>query len=161
MFHAVAPVALVNGVPLGVGEPGFQTRKVRHRVTRERFETLVEEALGRIPVKFRRQMRNLAIVVEDAPTSALLREMGLGREDSLLGLYQGVPLPSRSADYGNALPDRITLFQRSIEEASADDSEAVAQIAETLIHEIGHYFGLSEREIEAIEERYWKRIRAR
>ena len=76
--------------------------------------------------------------------------------DTLLGLYQGIPLTERHWDYGNALPDRILLFQGPLERESDDEDDLVVAIGETLIHEIGHYFGLSEEEIEAIEERYWR-----
>jgi predicted Zn-dependent protease with MMP-like domain len=72
-------------------------------------------------------------------------------------LYQGIPLPERQWAHGNALPDRITLFQRSIEEdCEGDEDEIVVAVGETLIHELGHYFGLSEEEIMEIEERYWR-----
>jgi predicted Zn-dependent protease with MMP-like domain len=71
-------------------------------------------------------------------------------------LYEGTPLTERQWAHGNVLPDKITLFQMPIEEASSDREDVVIAIAETLIHEIGHYFGLSEEEIEEIEERYWR-----
>ena len=76
--------------------------------------------------------------------------------DSLYGLYQGTPLPERAWAYGNTLPDRITIFQKPIEEDCEDEDEVRAVIGETLIHEVGHYFGLSEEEIEEIEEHYWR-----
>ena len=76
--------------------------------------------------------------------------------DSLYGLYQGTPLPERSWADGNRLPDRITIFQRPIEEDCDDEDDVRAVIGETLIHEVGHYFGLSEEEIEEIEEHYWR-----
>jgi predicted Zn-dependent protease with MMP-like domain len=72
------------------------------------------------------------------------------------GLYQGTPLPERSWAHGNDLPDRITIYQRPIEEDCEDEDEIRAVIGETLIHEVGHYFGMSEEEIEEIEERYWR-----
>ena len=72
------------------------------------------------------------------------------------GLYQGIPLPERTWEHGNALPDCITLFQRPIEADHEAEDEIRAAIGETLIHEVGHYFGLSEEEIEEIEERYWR-----
>jgi len=83
-------------------------------------------------------MQNIAIVVEDEPSPALLEEMEIEPPDTLLGLYQGTPLTERTWGYGNALPD------------------LVVAIGETLIHEIGHYFGMSEEQIEEIEERYWR-----
>jgi len=123
-------------------------------VQREKFEKLVAEALASIPRRFREAMSNLAIVVEDEPDPALLAEMDVEPGGTLLGLYQGIPLTERRWDYGNALPDRILLFQGPLER-EADNEDIVVAIGETLIHEIGHYFGLSEDEIEAIEEQYW------
>lgn len=125
-------------------------------MTRDRFERLVTEAVALIPRQFRREMKNLALVIEDEPGTALLEEMEIAPPDSLYGLYQGTPLPERTWGFGNALPDRITLFQRPIEEDCTDADEVRAMIGDTLIHEVGHYFGLSEEEIEAIEEKYWR-----
>ena len=125
-------------------------------MTRQQFERLVAEAVTLIPRRFRREMKNLALVIEEEPSPALLDEMEIEPPDSLYGLYQGIPLPERSWGHGNQLPDKITLFQRPIEEDCEDDDEIRAVIAETLIHEVGHYFGLSEEEIEEIEERYWR-----
>jgi predicted Zn-dependent protease with MMP-like domain len=125
---------------------------------RAQFEHLVADALASIPQSFRDAMTNLVIVVEDEPGRELLREMEIEPPDTLFGLYQGTPLTERRWDYGNALPDRILLFQGPHErEADDDDDDLVVSIAETLIHEIGHYFGLSEEEIEEIEEKYWRR----
>ena len=125
-------------------------------MTRREFEQLVKEAVATIPPKFRRAVSNLAIVVEDEPSDALLEEMEIEPPDSLFGLYQGTPLTERTWGYGNTLPDRITLYQGPIEDASENDDDVVVCIGETLIHELGHYFGLSEEEIEEIEERYWR-----
>jgi predicted Zn-dependent protease with MMP-like domain len=125
-------------------------------VERAAFEALVADALRRIPARFRRAMHNLVIVVEDEPSPALLDEMDIAPPDTLFGLYQGTPLTERRWDYGNALPDRILLFQGPHEREADDRDDLTVSIGETLIHEIGHYFGLSEEEIEAIEERYWR-----
>ena len=126
-------------------------------MTLERFRELVEEAIDTIPLKFARQVRNLAIVIEDEPSDDLLDDMEIEEGDTLLGLYQGTPLNERGWSYGNQLPDRITLFQHSIEDDCDDDEEEIIiAIGETLIHELGHYFGLSEEEIMEIEERYWR-----
>jgi predicted Zn-dependent protease with MMP-like domain len=123
---------------------------------RAKFEALVADALRRIPKRFRHAMHNLAIVVEDEPPRALLAEMDVPPSDTLFGLYQGTPLTERRWDYGNALPDRILLFQGPHEREAADEEDLVISIGETLIHEIGHYFGLSEDEIQDIEERFWR-----
>jgi predicted Zn-dependent protease with MMP-like domain len=125
-------------------------------MTREKFLTLVDEALASIPRNFRDAITNVAIVVEDEPTDEQLAEVDVDPGDMLLGLYQGTPLTERQWAHGNALPDKVTLFQGPIEDASDDEDDVVVAIGETLIHELGHYFGLSEEEIEAIEERYWR-----
>jgi predicted Zn-dependent protease with MMP-like domain len=128
-------------------------------VTREEFRELVEEAIDTIPLRFAREIRNVAIVIEDEPSADLLAELEMDPEqDVLLGLYQGTPLPDRGTwGYVNQLPDRITLFQNEIEDdADGDEGEIIIAIGETLIHELGHYFGLEEDEIMAIEERYWR-----
>jgi predicted Zn-dependent protease with MMP-like domain len=126
-------------------------------MTRERFKQLVEEAIDTIPVRFAQEVKNVAIVIEDEPSDELLDEMEMGPDDTILGLYTGVPLTERGWAHGNALPDRITLYQITIEEECEDDEdEIVVAIGETLIHELGHYFGMSEDEIMEIEERYWQ-----
>jgi len=125
-------------------------------MTRAAFERLVTEAITLIPARFRREMKNLALLVQDEPSPSLLEEMEIEPPDSLFGLYQGTPLTERSWPWGNQLPDQITLFQKPIEEDCEDEDEIRAVIGETLIHEVGHYFGLSEEEIEDIEERYWR-----
>jgi predicted Zn-dependent protease with MMP-like domain len=125
-------------------------------MTREQFKQLVQEAIDSIPRQFSEAIHNVAIVIEDRPSADLLAEMEMGPDDVLLGLYQGTPLPDRH-DYGNVLPDKITLYQREIEEdCEGNEDEIVVAIGETLIHELGHYFGLSEDEIMEIEERYWR-----
>jgi predicted Zn-dependent protease with MMP-like domain len=125
-------------------------------MTRERFTQLVEAALDQIPRRFRREMKNVAVIVEDEPSAHVLAEMEIEPPDSLFGLYHGTPLPERSWAYGNTLPDRISIYQRPIEESCEDDEEIRDCVAETVIHEFGHYFGMSEDEIEAIEEKYWR-----
>jgi predicted Zn-dependent protease with MMP-like domain len=125
-------------------------------MNRARFEALVAEAIKTIPRRFRDHMRNVAVIVEDEPDAELLADMEIEPPDTLLGLYQGTPLTERSWDYANQLPDRVVLFQGPIEDASDGEDDMVVAIGETLIHEVGHYFGLSEEELEEIEERYWR-----
>jgi predicted Zn-dependent protease with MMP-like domain len=125
-------------------------------MTRAEFESLVTEAVATIPRRFRDHMANISIVVEDEPADDLLDDMEVPDGETLFGLYQGTPLTERGWGYGNALPDRIVLYQWPIEDASDDEDDLVVAIGETLIHEVGHYFGLSEDEIEAIEEKYWR-----
>ena len=125
-------------------------------MNRHDFQNLVAEAVQTIPQKFRDAMQNIAIVIEDEPSLETLQEVGIEPPDTLLGLYQGTPLTERQWAHGNILPDKITLFQFPIEDESEDEEDLVVAIGETLIHEVGHYFGLSEEEIEEIEENYWR-----
>jgi predicted Zn-dependent protease with MMP-like domain len=125
-------------------------------MTRERFTRLVEEALGGIPRRFRDAMKNVAVVVEDEPSQDVLDDMDMEPGGSLFGLYHGTPLTQRDSGYGNTLPDRISIYQLPIEDACEDEEDIRQCIAETVIHEFGHYFGLSEEEIEEIEEKYWR-----
>ena len=128
-------------------------------MTRERFTKLVEEALRDIPQQFRDAMRNVAVVVEDEPSPEVLEDLDMEPDDALFGLYHGTPLTQRDFNYGNTLPDRISIYQGPIEDACEDEEDIRQCVAETVIHEFGHYFGLSEEEIEEIEEQYWRGIR--
>lgn len=124
-------------------------------MSRDEFRELVQEAIDLIPSRFARAIHNLAIVIEDEPSDELLDELDVDDDGTILGLYQGTPLNQRGFGYGNTLPDRITLFQGPIEdEAEDDEDEIVIAIGETLIHELGHYFGMEEHEIAPHEERW-------
>jgi predicted Zn-dependent protease with MMP-like domain len=116
---------------------------------RDDFELLVEEEFARLPDRFRAAMDNVHIVIEDVPRGPVPVRKGTRNGTVLLGLYQGVPLTKRGTDYGMVpvVPDRITLFRKNIELVAGDASGVRAVVRDTLIHEIGHYFGMSEREI--------------
>jgi predicted Zn-dependent protease with MMP-like domain len=124
-------------------------------MTRKEFERLVEFALKSIPKRFRDSMQNIAVVVEDEPSPELLAEMEIEEGDSLYGLFQGTPLTERNWSDGSRMPDRISIYQKPIDEDAEDDEDRLVIVVETVIHEFGHYFGLSEEEIEAIEDEYW------
>ena len=125
-------------------------------MTPTEFDRLVAEAYARIPARFRKRLKNIAVMVESEPTPAQLQRSRVARGSTLLGLYEGRPLTTRSVFESFAMPDRITIFQGPHERDSRDDDDLVVAIAETLIHEVGHYFGMSEEEIEEIEEHYWR-----
>jgi predicted Zn-dependent protease with MMP-like domain len=122
----------------------------------DRFHQLVDDAVASLPERFREAMHSIAIVVEDEPTAEQLRELEIEPPDTLYGLYEGIPLTEREWAHGNVLPDKITLFRLPILNDSDNEDDVVVGIGETLIHEVGHYFGLSEDEIMEIEETYWR-----
>ncbi len=113
---------------------------------REEFLELVKQAIDRLPSTIRKRLSNVEVVVEDYPSPAICHELGL-QPGALLGLYQGVPLNKRGFHYALVLPDKITLFQKSIESVCRGQEDIMRQIRNTLIHEIGHHFGLSEAHI--------------
>jgi predicted Zn-dependent protease with MMP-like domain len=122
----------------------------------DKFQHLVTEAIDSLPKRFRDAMVNMAIVVEDEPSPDQLQQVEVEPPDTIYGLYEGIPLPERQWAHGNVLPDKISIFRLPILEDSADEDDIVVGIGETLIHEVGHYFGLSEEEIMDIEEKYWR-----
>jgi predicted Zn-dependent protease with MMP-like domain len=122
----------------------------------DHFQELVDEAIASLPDRFRDAMTNIAIIIEDEPSDAQLAEVEVEPPDTIYGLYEGIPLPERQWAHGNVLPDKVTLFRVPIIEDAVDDDDVVVGVGETLIHEIGHYFGLSEEEIMEIEEKYWQ-----
>jgi len=121
-------------------------------VTRRQFEALVEKALRRLPRTFKDRIRNVAVVVEDWADDATLAEMGIEPPDTLYGLYRGVDLTRRDSGYGNVLPDTVTIYQGPIEEDCEDEEEMAELVRETVVHEIGHYFGLDDETMHRIEE---------
>ena len=131
----------------------------------QRFEELVDEAVAALPPEFARRLDNVDVVVEEAPARRLLRRMGLGPGRTLLGLYEGVPQTRRTHAYGAVLPDRIVIYRRPVlaearqhaaESAGASSAgldEAVRDVVRaTVLHEIGHHFGLSEADLEKYED---------
>lgn len=113
---------------------------------RQMFERLVHIALGSIPGDFRRRLDNVDIIVEDWPSTDQLAGHLVDDGELLLGLYEGVPLTER-ADYLQLLPDRITIFQGSIEAICTTNEEIVAEIRTTVIHEVAHHFGIDDERL--------------
>lgn len=121
------------------------------KVSGEEFERLVEEALATIPEYFKAHLENAELVIEDNPSREVLEEMGMGRHETLLGLYQGVPLDERGLWYGNVLPDKITLFRIPLQRMSRSLEELRDNIRKTVIHEVGHFFGMTDEELKRYE----------
>ena len=121
-------------------------------MTHSEFEALVERALRTLPRRFREKIANVAIVVEDWADDETLRELDIEPPDTLYGLYRGIDLTHRDTSYGNVLPDTIHIYQGPIEEDCADAAEMAELVRDTVIHEIGHYFGLDDDTMEGIEQ---------
>jgi len=110
----------------------------------QRFQQLVEEALESLPHQFSRRMDNVTVIVTDLATPEQLANVDVHNPHHLLGLYEGVPLTERPQGYAGALPDRISIFRIPIEEISRGDDEIRENVRKTVMHELGHYFGMDE-----------------
>src|SRR5438552_15520779 len=121
-------------------------------MARPEFETLGERALGTLPRRVKDKISNVAIVVEDWADEETLEQVGIEPPDTLYGLYRGTDLTRRDSSYGNVLPDTIHIYQGPIEEDCADADEMAELVLDTVIHEIGHYFGLDDDTMEGIEQ---------
>jgi len=118
---------------------------------REGFEWLVARAIGSLPDEFLSKLENIDVVVEDWPTQWQLAKVGLRRGETLLGLYEGVPLTRRGGHYGLVPPDKITIFQKPIEAKCRHVAEITAEIQRVVRHEIAHHFGIGDARLEQLE----------
>ena len=117
-------------------------------MNRDEFERVVGKALDGLPAEVADLIENVAVVVEDDPTEEDIAEAGLDPEtDTLFGLYQGLALTERGGTYGNVLPDRIVIYRRPLLESCGDRNELIREIQDTVVHEVGHYFGLDEEDL--------------
>ncbi len=123
-------------------------RSARRFVSRAAFDRLVARALAGIPEPFRSRLENVAVIVEERPSRELLASMGVPRGDTLLGLYDGIPLPERGESYNLAPPDRIIIFRAPILEACESADEIVEEVRRTVLHEVAHFYGIGEDELE-------------
>lgn len=112
----------------------------------KRFRELVSEALDSLPKEFAEKLNNVAVVIKDAPTPYQLRKSKLPPRVLLLGLYEGVPQTKRGVYY-STIPDKITIFKDAIEQVCQTEEQVRNQVRKTVIHEIGHHFGLSDRQL--------------
>ncbi|NOX57319.1 MAG: metallopeptidase family protein [Planctomycetes bacterium] len=120
------------------------------KVSRETFEQYAGLALEQIPAAFLPHLSHIVIDVEDMPTPEACKSVGVSNPRHLLGLYHGVPMTRRSVEQHGRLPDRITIYQSNIERACATREELIEQIRKTVLHEVGHHFGLSERDLDEL-----------
>ncbi|MDA8018297.1 MAG: metallopeptidase family protein [Thermoanaerobaculia bacterium] len=116
------------------------------RVPPEEFEALVERALDQLPEQFAELLENVAVVVADEPDAAILEEMGFDPGEELLGLYTGVPQTEREVGYFG-LPDHVSIFRGPLCRYCRSRRELILEIRDTVVHELGHHFGLSDEEM--------------
>jgi predicted Zn-dependent protease with MMP-like domain len=117
---------------------------------RRLFAEFVKEAVDSLPEEMKKELENIAILVEDEPPEDWEEEMGQGGE--LLGLYQGVSKKERGFWYGNVLPDCIIIYQKPLERLSSTREDLRENVRQTVVHEVGHYFGFDEEQLQNLEE---------
>jgi predicted Zn-dependent protease with MMP-like domain len=117
------------------------------------FDRLVADACARIPARFRRRLKNVAFLVEDEPSPAQLARGRVAHGSTLLGLYEGRPLTTRSVFEPFALPDRITIFQGPHQRLAQSPAHLAKLVEDTVWHEVAHYFGMDERQVRAAEKK--------
>jgi predicted Zn-dependent protease with MMP-like domain len=117
------------------------------RYSRETFESLVADALDSLPDEVVGWLDNVAIIVAERPTSRHLAQAGLGPRELLFGLYVGVPRTERGFSYGEIVPDKIVIFQQPIERVCRTPAEVRECVRRTVLHEIGHHFGMDEEQL--------------
>ena len=117
------------------------------RLSVEEFEELVDQALESLPKEFLPYMENVSVEVQDRPDRGLLREMNLRGGRTLLGFYHGVPLTEKSVSTPFEWPEQIYIFQRNIEAICRSREDVIFQVRQTVLHEVGHHFGLDEADL--------------
>lgn len=123
-------------------------------ISDEKFEKLIARAMDEMPERYMKNLNNVVITYADEPTEQQRYELKLRGNQTLFGLYQGVPLPKRGAGYNLVLPDKITIFKFPIMSATHDEESFYLQIKHTLWHEIAHFYGLDHDKIHEIESRW-------
>jgi predicted Zn-dependent protease with MMP-like domain len=117
---------------------------------RQRFIELVRQALRDVPPPFRERLGDVDIVVKRRPTAEDLRQAGLPSDDSMYGFYRGIPLTERDSGYNLVAPDVIDIYQEPLEQDFEDDETLVAEIRATVLHELGHYFGIDDDRLDEL-----------
>jgi predicted Zn-dependent protease with MMP-like domain len=121
-----------------------------YRIGKAEFAELVELALAELPPQFGQFLEEVPIEIVDRPSPRQRQSINLGDNELLLGLYQGRPRTRRSVEDTGAMPDVIYIFQESIQAVSRDRESLMGQVRKTVLHEIGHHFGMSEEDLEKL-----------
>jgi len=124
-----------------------------YRINKNQFEELAEKALHSIPAKFLSRFKNIAIIVEDYPSDDIVKSLQIRREE-LLGLFVGQTYEHQNSFFSmpSPYPDTIFIYQRNIEDICKTEEDIFEEIRATILHEVGHYFGLSEEELQKYEK---------
>jgi predicted Zn-dependent protease with MMP-like domain len=120
------------------------------RVTRKRFGELVEQALAELPEPFASFLEEVPVEIHDRPSPKQLKSLGLKDDELLLGLYHGRPRTQRSVEDSGRMPDLIYIFQEDIEQVSRNEADLISQVRTTVLHEIGHHFGMDEDDLDDV-----------
>jgi predicted Zn-dependent protease with MMP-like domain len=121
-------------------------------MTKQDFDNLVQHVLQQLPRRFKNKLKNITVETKDRPSRKLLKDMGI-TSGTLFGLYHGVPLTEREWNYANILPDRIVIYQQPIENAALTEKEVETIVRDTVMHEVGHYFGFLDEELHEITKK--------
>lgn len=119
-------------------------------VSKPAFAGFVEEALADLPEPFKSHLEEMRVEIRDRPTAKELKQAGLEKDEILLGLYVGHPMTERSVMHSGALPDVIYIFQEDIELVSKSERDLVKEVRITVLHEIGHHFGMDEDDLDEL-----------
>jgi len=121
-----------------------------YQVSKSKFAKLVEQALAELPPEFAAAIEEVPVDIRDRPTREQLRSVGLTKDHLLMGLYRGTPRPERSVEHSGRIPDVIYIFQEDCEEVCDSEEELVREVRTTVLHELGHHFGLDEDDLERL-----------
>jgi len=119
-------------------------------MTQEKFEEIVNEGIKAIPERFLEKLDNVDIIIENEPTPYQLGKLRARKNFVLFGLYEGVPQTKRR-NYGQVLPDKITIFKKPIEKMASSEEEVKEMVKNTVWHEIAHHFGMDEKKVREVE----------
>lgn len=128
----------------------YVVRRMAFEVSRSRFEQLVEQALEELTPPIAEALNEVRIEVRDRPTRKQLKSVGLEEDDLLLGLYSGQPITERSVLHSGVLPDVIYIFQEDVEQVSDSEADLIREVRTTVLHELGHHFGLDEDDLDQL-----------
>jgi predicted Zn-dependent protease with MMP-like domain len=117
-------------------------------INRKEFKKIVKQAMEGLPQDIGVKIQNVALVIEEEPSAEELKDVGLDPgQDTMTGMYQGYALPERGASFGNVLPDRIVIYRKPLLEECRNKKELIREVQATVIHEVGHYFGMADKDL--------------